>query len=172
MPLWRQISSRVSDRGAKQLGNVMSEQALNDVFRPTHVKTRAMTKRTKRTKRTGFRAYAVRRLRQMMLSWLIMAGLGIGANMAFQSYAQEKYGIGLEEQLAALDQISGGVLGLSALVGETPSPSGPPSGAVAVPSQPMASAQLQSSALPGAAQSVREITGAGALLVRVPQDRD
>lgn len=144
----------------------MSEQALNDVFRPTQVKRRA---RAKSAPRAGFRAYAVRRLRQMVLSWMVMVGLGIGANMVFQSYAQEKFGIGLEEQLAALDQISGGVLGLSALAGDGHGQSSALTGVTAVPSQPMASSERQASALPGAAQSVREITDAGALVVRVPQ---
>ncbi|QFS81506.1 hypothetical protein FIU97_01485 [Roseivivax sp. THAF40] len=147
----------------------MSEQALNDVFRPSQLKRRA---KAKRAPRTGFRAYAVRRLRQMVLSWMVMAGLGIGANMVFQSYAQEKYGIGLEEQLAALDEISGGVLGLSALAGGDPVQSSVPTDAAALPSRPMTSSERQPSALPGAAQSVREITDAGALLVRVPQSGD
>ncbi|SIS83095.1 hypothetical protein SAMN05421759_104137 [Roseivivax lentus] len=145
----------------------MSEQALNDVFRPARVIARA---KTKQAKPTGFRAYAVRRLRQMVLTWLVMAGLGVGANVAFQTYAQEKYGIGLGEQLAALDRLSGGVLGLSPLIAEGQARSGPASGAMAVPS-PSAD-PLPSSALLGAAQATREITAAGALLVRVPQDRD
>ncbi|MHA6326178.1 hypothetical protein [Roseivivax sp. CAU 1753] len=90
----------------------MSERALNEVFRPAGVQKKAQAQRG------WFRDYAVRRLRQMAFSWMMMAALGVGANMAFQRYAQEKYGIDLQDQLAALDEVSGGVLGLSALIGD------------------------------------------------------
>ncbi len=140
----------------------MSEEALNDVFRPARAKKRTQPART------GFRAYALRRLRRMALSWMILSALGIGANIAFQTYAQKKYGIGLEEQLAALDRISGGVLGLAALSEAStvqPDPSAPARNTTPLP--PLT--QPAPDALRAAPQATREIIGAGALVVRVPQ---
>lgn len=104
----------------------MTDQTLNDVFRTNPPKQRAPSEggldfgRRNARPRSSVLGYTLRRIRQMVTSWLVFSALSLGLAVAGEDYARDRYGIDVRAELAMLDAAQGGKFGLAELLGVDP----------------------------------------------------
>lgn len=144
----------------------MTDQTLNDVFRPKPVKQRTPSEggldfgRRNAKPRTTVLGYTLRRTRQMVISWLVFSALSLGLAVAGEDYARDRYGIDVRAELAMLDEAQGGKFGLAELLGVDPADLPARAGVARASAEPAA---RELHIMPGGVTDVkREIVASGA----------